>query len=370
MPSPIFSDGVPRRRILQWAGTLGVAGASTALLAACGGDDGNGDSGGSGVAANAAPDPEAAKNEGTLVVWHNDQEPDNVKLLAEFTAKTGIKATQQKIAPAEALTKMQLEARAGVSTADVFLSSPDVHHQLQQAGQLLQYEGPDLAKYEARYKSSPAGYWCAYFVNVTPMVFIPEDVPADVAPKTYMDLLDPRWKNQLVFPGPTSGTGFNWWFMLKDILPKDYFDRLKANQPRAYDSSTAMMTELSNGNKKIAGSMSVFQVTKAKRKNESLAFAADPAGIPTSLNTAGVMKGTKRPNAAKMFLDYLLSKDGQEFWNTKLQGSYAAYPGIVVPELPDLSTIKLLTPTDYSQFGSADLRKQFQELWSSVVGLK
>jgi iron(III) transport system substrate-binding protein len=116
--------------------------------------------------------------------------------------------------------------------------------------------------------------------------------------------------------------------------------------------------------------MSVFQVTKAKRKNESLAFAADPGGIPTSLNTVAVMKGTKRPNAAKMFIDYLLSKDGQEFWNTNLQGSYAAYPGLKVPELPDLSTLKLLTPTDYGQYGSPDLRKQYQELWSSVVGLK
>ncbi|MEV0133231.1 extracellular solute-binding protein [Dactylosporangium sp. NPDC050688] len=358
------SDGLSRRRLMQLTVALGVAGLGAPMLSACG-DDGAPTTS---TDAGAAPDPEAAKREGALVVWHNDQEPDNVKLLAEFTKKTGIEAVQQKIAPAEALTKLQLELRAGVSSVDVFLSSPDVHHQLQQQGALLQYNSPDSGKYEPQYKSNPNGFWSAYFINVTPMVYIPTDVPEAVAPKTYEDLLDPRWKSQIVFPPPTSATGFNWWYMLRDLLPKDYFDRLREQQPRSFPSSTAMLAELSNGNKKIAGSMSVFAVTKAKRANEPLTFSADARGIPTSLNSIALMKSSKRPNAAKMFADYLLSEEGQRFWND-MQGSYSAYPGIVVPELPDIKTLKLLTATDFSTYGSPELRKEFQDLWSRVVGL-
>ncbi|MDT5024169.1 MAG: iron(III) transport system substrate-binding protein [Micromonosporaceae bacterium] len=357
-------ESYSRRRLLQLAAGLGIAGVGAPLLAACGADN----TPGVAASTNASPDPEVAKREGKLVVWHNDQEPDNVKLLAEFTKKTGIEATEQKIAPSEALTKLQLEARAGASSVDVFMSSPDVHYQLQQSNALLQYSAPSIGVYDPSFKSNPNGFWTAYFVNVTPMVFIPTDVPADVAPKRYEDLLDPRWKDQIVFPPPTSATGFNFWFMLRDILPADYWDKLAAQRPKGFPSSTAMQAELTNRNKKIAGSMSVFAVTKAIRAKEPLTFAADPRGIPTSLNSIAIMKSSKRPNAAKMFTDYLLSEEGQKFWNG-MQGSYSAYPGIVVPELPDIKTLKLLTATDFTKYGNPATRKEFETLWSRVLGL-
>jgi iron(III) transport system substrate-binding protein len=359
------ATGITRRRALQIAGALIATGAGASALTACGSSGG---AGASGAQTDSAPDLAAARKEGKLVVWHNDLEPDNLALLAQFTKKTGIEATEQKIAPADALTKMALANKAHTASCDIFMSSPDVAYQLQQSGGLMQHVSPNLASYDQKYKSNAAGYWCAYFINVCPMIFIPGDVPADQAPKTYEDLLDPRWKNQLVFAGPTSGTGYAWWYQLRNILAPDYWDKLKAQKPRAYSSSTAMLQELNNGNKKIAGSMSIFAVTQAKRKNESLAFAADSRGVPTSYNTVGIVKSTSRPNAAKAFVDYLLSEEGQQFWNVERQGSYSALPGVTVPELPALSTIKVLVPTDMAAYGDPALRSQFEKLWSGVVG--
>lgn len=375
-----------RRAVLRMAGLAGFGALSLPVLTACGADSptnpaastGAGTpttasgpaASGSGAAAPAdGPDPAAAAREGTLVVWHNDQEADVVTFLAAFTKKTGIAAVQQKIAPAEALTKLRLEQQAGVSDVDVFLASPDVHHQLVTAKLLLPYQNSIMSQYDPRYRSTEPGMWTAYFVNVCPMIYLPSKLPPAEAPKTYQDLLDPKWKDQLQFPGPTSATGYNWWYALKDLLPADYFDKLAAQKPTVFASSTAGIDEMALGNKKVAGSMSIFQYTKAKRRGEDLGFVADPLGIPTSLNSAAIIKGSKRPNAAKLYLDFLLSEEGQRLWNADLQGSYAALPNVTPPELPEQSTLKLLVATDMDDYGSAARRAEFEALWSKVVGL-
>lgn len=362
---PINQFSVSRRELLRLAGGVGVGLMAGATLAGCGGDDEPATT----EADAGPPDPEAAKSEGALVVWHNDQEPDVVDFLAAFTAATGIETVQLKIAPAEALAKLRLEQEAGVSDVDIFAASPDVHHQLLNGDALLQYENEIMGEYEDRYKSSEPGYWTGYFVNVCPMIYIPSTLPESDAPKSYLDLLDPKWANQLQFPGPTSATGYNWWYTLKEILPADYFDQLTEQKPTVFASSNDGIAEMANGNKKIAGSMSIFQYTKALRRGEDLAFVADESGIPTSLNSVAIMKSSKRPNAAKMYVDFLLSEEGQNKWNNELQGSYAALPAASAPELPDYASLNLLVATDMDDYGSAERRAEFEELWSRVVGL-
>jgi iron(III) transport system substrate-binding protein len=362
-----MENAISRRNMLQAAGSIGLLAASGTFLAACGSSSKAPSS--STSASNTAVDLNAARNEGTLVVWHSDQEPDNVALLAKFTAKTGIKATEQKISPADGLAKIQLLERTGTRSTDVFLASPDVHHQLQQKDLLMQFAPSELAPYEARFKSDPVGYWCAYFVNVTAITYKPDYVSADQAPKRYEDMLDPQWKGLLEFAGPTSATAFVFWYNLRNILPQDFWDKLTLQRPTAYSSSTAMIQDLNNQNKKIAAQMSVFQVTKAIRNKQRLSFVSDPRGMSTSLSSASIIKSTKRPNAAKAFVQYLLSEEGQDVWNNQIQGSYSPLPNIQPKELPPVSGLKLLVPTDMADYGSTALRAQFETMWSKVVGV-
>jgi iron(III) transport system substrate-binding protein len=317
-----------------------------------------------------AIDMDAALQEGELVVWHNDQEADMVSFLAKFTEKTGIPATQLKIAPAEAMAKLRLEQQAGVSDVDVFQSSPDIHAQLVEQDALLKYEVPNLDEFRDDYKSADPGYWTAYFLNVTPMMYIPGMIEESDLPESYEDLLDPQWKDRLSFPGPTSGTGYNWWFLLKDELGEDYFDKLGDQDPIMFQSSTQGLDDLANGNRSIAGSMSIFQYAKAERRGEQLGFIVDDKfGIPTSLNTVGIISTTKRPNAAKAYEEFLLSEEGQEIWNNEMQGSYSPLPSVVTPELPPLEDLKLLVVTDFDAYTDPENRAKFEELWSRVVGL-
>jgi iron(III) transport system substrate-binding protein len=319
----------------------------------------------------APPDLAAARKEGPLLLWHGDQEGDVVEFIKGFTQKTGIEVVQQRLLPGAAWPKLDAEYRTGNSNVDVYMTSDagtlDNHRK---QSRLLRYDSPELAAYAPQYKSDPPGYWTTYYINVGPMMYDPRYVPEDVAPKTWMDLLDPRWKGQIGFQNAAAGTSYAMWFVLKDILPNDYWDRLAAQKPRGYSSSTQIMTDIHRGDLKIGGRVSNFQYLKSLRQKLPIKMVFPPEGAPSVTQPTGIIGTTKRPNAAKAFVDYLLSREGQQKWN-EIQGSYSARSDVNIEGLPPISSIKVLipTPANFAEYGSPATHATFVKLFNRIVGL-
>ena len=321
--------------------------------------------------ASAPADLAAARKEGPLLLWHGDQEGDIVEFIKGFTQKTGIEVVQQRLLPGAAWPKLDAEYRTGNSNVDVYMTSDagtlDNHRK---QNRLLRYESPELAAYAPQYKSDPAGYWTTYYINVGPIMYDPRYVAEDVAPKTWMDLLDPRWKGQIGFQNAAAGTSYAMWFVLKDILPKDYWDRLAAQKPRGYSSSTQIMTDVHRGDLKIGGRVSNFQYLKSLRQKLPIKMVFPPEGAPSVTQPVGIIATTKRPNAAKIFTDYLLSQEGQKKWN-EIQGSYSARTDVSIDGLPPISSIKVLIPTaaTFEDYASPATHATFVKLFNRIVGL-
>ncbi len=321
--------------------------------------------------ASAPPDLAAARKEGPLLLWHGDQEGDVVEFIKGFTQKTGIEVVQQRLLPGAAWPKLDAEYRTGNSNVDVYMTSDtgtmDNHRK---QGRLLRYESPELAAYAGQYKSEPQGYWATYFINIGPIMYDPRYVPEAAAPKTLMDLLDPRWKGQIGFQNAAAGTSYAFWFVLKDILPKDYWDKLAAQKPRGYSSSTQIMTDIHRGDLKIGGRVSNFQYLKSLRQKLPIKMVFPPEGTPSTTQPTGIIATTKRPNAAKAYMDYLLSREGQQKWN-EIQGSYSARSDVNIAGMPPISSIKVLIPTaaTFDEYGSPALHATFVKLWNRIVGL-
>ena len=357
------SVSLTRRRIVAAAGAGLVTGGLPLLMTA-----GNAAAQGS---ASAPPDLAAARKEGPLLLWHGDQEGDIVEFIKGFTQKTGIEVVQQRLLPGAAWPKLDAEIRTGNSSVDVYMSSDagtmDVYGK---KGRLLRYESPELAAYAPQYKSDPPGYWTTYYINVGPMMYDPRYVAEDVAPKTWMDLLDPRWKGQIGFQNSAAGTSYAMWFVLKDILPKDYWDRLAVQKPRGYASSTQIMTDIHRGDLKIGGRVSNFQYLKSLRQKLPIKMVFPPEGAPSVTQPVGIIGTTKRPNTAKIFTDYLLSQEGQKKWN-EIQGSYSARSDVNIEGLPPISSIKVLIPTaaNFADYGSPAMHATFVKLFNRIVGL-
>ena len=152
-------------------------------------------------------------------------------------------------------------------------------------------------------------------------------------------------------------------------MPKDYFARLLKNQPRAYGSSTQLMDDVQRGEIKIGGRVSIFQYIKALRANQPVDMVLPVEGVPHNIQAVGILANTKRPNAAKLFIDYFLSQEGQKAWND-IQGSYSARKDVNIESLPPIAKIKLLHPKDIADYGSPGRHQEFVKLWNQVSGFK
>ncbi|QRG09130.1 extracellular solute-binding protein [Xanthobacter dioxanivorans] len=351
--SPGASGGPSRRAVLTGLGAMAAAGLPLATWPA---------------AADVAADLAAARKEGTLVVWHSDQEADVVNFLKVFTERTGIPAVQQRILPGVAMPKLQAEMRAGSTDVDIYMNAdPGLMDLLREKNQLLRYETPELAAYAPEFLSQPPGYWTTYCVNLGALMYDTRTVsPAD-APKTWMDLLDPRWKDQIGFQNAAAGTQYGWWYVLRSVLPPSFWTGLAAQKPRAYASSTQILSSLQNGSLKIGGKVSAYQYVKAAREKQSIAVVYPSEGTPATNHVAGIIAATKRPNAAKVFIDFLLSKDGQYVFND-IQGSPSARKDVVIPGVASISDIKVLVPTNFEDFKSNARHAEFVALWNKITG--
>ena len=315
------------------------------------------------------PDVKAAAAEGAVVVWHGDQEADVVEFLKKFTEKTGVQAVQQRLLPGAAIPRLEAEFRTNSVSGDLYLTSDaGIMETFREQNRLMRYVPSEIDAYGADYRSAEPGWWTTYYINAGPMMYDPRFVKEGEAPKTWTDLLDPKWQGQIGFQNSSAGTSYAFWFVMRDVLPKDFFEKLSAQKPRAYASSTQIQQDIERGNLKIGGRVSIFQYVKAMRANNPVKAVFPEIGTPSVNQVVSIFAPTKRPNGSKIFVDYLLSREGQQLWND-IQGSPSARADVKVEHVPDLKTTKLLLPTNFAEYRNPANRKEFVAVWNKMTGL-
>ena len=315
------------------------------------------------------PDPKAAAAEGPVVVWHGDQEGDVVKFLQIFTEKTGVKTVQQRLLPGAAVPKLEAEFRTGTVDVDTWMTSDaGIMETLRKQDRLTRYVPQEIDAFGKEFRSEEPGWYTSYYINAGPMMYDPRFVKEEEAPKTWTDLLDPKWSGQVGFQNASAGTSYAFWFVMKDILPKDFFDKLAAQKPRAYSSSTQIQQDIERGNLKIGGRVSIFQYVKALRANNPVKAVFPEIGTPSVNQVVGIIGKTKRPNGAKIFIDFLTSREGQQLWND-IQGSPSARADVKIENVPDINSTKLLLPVDFAEYQNPARRREFVAIWNKMTGL-
>jgi iron(III) transport system substrate-binding protein len=360
----LMEAGLSRRELIRGLMALGLSAPAVGALI------GRPSHAGAAAPSAGGADVEAARKEGKVVFWHAEQEADVVKFAKLFSDKYGIKTEWERLLPGKAMPKLEAGLKSDTLDLDVWwVSDAGIMYDQQKKGRLLQYVSPFDKDYAPGFKSNPEGYWTTYFINVGTIMYSPKFVKKEEAPKTWMDLLDPKWKGQIGFQDSTAGSQYAWWYLMREVMPKDYFDRLTQNKPRAYNSSTQLMDDVQRGETKIGGKVSIFQYVKALRAKQPVEMVLPPEGVPNNIQVVAILASTKRPNAAKLLVDYLLSREGQQAWN-EIQGSYSALKDVNIEGLPKLSSLKLLQPKDLADYASAARHQEFVQQWNQVTGFK
>jgi iron(III) transport system substrate-binding protein len=254
---------------------------------------------------------EGAKKEREIVFYTSLSLTDYPKILPHFEkAYPFIKTNTYRSTPSGVFTRVETEARAGRHAVDVVGSAPVEMWQLKQRKHSAAYLSPEQKALPPGSRD-PEGYWQGF--EVTPLVtaFNTKQVPGADAPRTYQDLLNPRWKGRISL-GTEEYTWFN--ILLESMGGKkgaEYMQALAKQELQMPGSSSVMRVQLMlAGESAIALAARGRRVTDYKQQGAPIDFRImDPYGGEP--NFVALMQRSTHPHAALLFIDWILSEEGQ-----------------------------------------------------------
>ena len=312
-----------------------------------------------------------AEQEGELLFYTHDGEQAGASVAAAFTADfPKIKANYVRAQNGALYTKVLAERSAGRFNVDVIqFSEIGTAIDFQKRGGYTRHASPEAAAYTADDLSTPAGDYFCTGVTFGGIAYNTDKVSEAEAPKTWKDLLDPKWRNAMSTKQSTSGMQFVEWWELKQLYGDAYWKEFAKQRPRGFDSRVQLFDRLSKGDDKVCALAEWAGYLLYKSKGAPIAFVAPPDGLPCSPLYAGVADKAPHPEAATLFIDWLMSDRGQTLYQTN---PYLYYGSVRKdsPPMPggkQLKDFKLLKPKDMQAYLGA--QPAFTKEWNGMMGL-
>ena len=254
---------------------------------------------------------EAAKKEGEVVWYTSMSLTDFPKIVGAFEkAVPYVKVKANRLAQSTIMPKIDTEARAGRYAVDMVSSAPVEMWELKRQSHSTSYLSPELKAFPAD-SYDPQGYWAAFEVTPLVLAFNTKLAPPDDAPRSYQDLLLPKWKGKMNF----GSDEYAWYSVMLDGMGRakglEYMKALARQQLHIPGSSSIMRVQLM-----LAGESAVViaargrRVTELKEKGAPIDYRIlDP--YPAEPNALALMRRSSHPYAALLFIDWMLSEEGQ-----------------------------------------------------------
>ncbi len=254
---------------------------------------------------------EAAKGEGEAVIYAN-MDVSAMKPLTEGFMRRypGTKAASVHFSGAAIITRIDLEARAGKPLSDVVLSGQLGVLALIDKKIAARYRSPEQEYYRDGFKDKE-GLWTAYMTNVMVSAYNTRQVKKDEAPRAVEDLLKPRWKGKLTMDSQS----YVWFGTILQYLGEEaglrFMKRLN-EQNISHQRGRRLMTQLvAAGEFDMAVETNLNSVLTLGKQGAPLSFAPmQPYFLSPSL--VFMSANAPRPYTGALFIDYLLSEEGQK----------------------------------------------------------
>lgn len=311
-----------------------------------------------------------AEAEGALVFYSTDPETAGEALLARFHAAfPKISTTYLRLQAGGLYAKLLAERQGRVYLADlVQLSDMSFAQDFQKRGGYMPYVSPEMTAYKPAYKSTPEGYWNWGALVIAAIAYNPRLVTAAEAPKTWLDVMDPKWTDAISVKVTISGLQHVEWYVLRQLYGNDYWQKLAPLKPHAFDSYVQQFDRLVNGQDKVAITAQYSGYLMMKAKGAPVEFVYPPDGLIASPQPYGLIAEAPHPEAAKLFYDWFLGVAGQ---TAMTQTLYYNSPRDDVPPPPGgvgTANFKLLFPEDWQKFEQS--HTQFAREWDKLTGLR
>jgi iron(III) transport system substrate-binding protein len=306
---------------------------------------------------------EAAKKEGKVVWYTSLALPTAEKIGKLFEAAyPGIKVEVQRTGSQRILQRVMQEQQANLKLVDVIHTSDAGHFVLLKEKKLLmKYTPAGVDAFPAGFKDKD-GYYFTLRATVNVIAYNTKLVSAAEAPKTWKDLLDPKWKGKLVTAHPGySGVISTHVLALVHLHGWDYFKQLAQNKLMLVQSAVDPAGVVASGERAVAVDGGDYYYYQMKKKGNPIEVVYPKEGVPLVVSPTAIASFAPHPNAAKLFTDFTFTRELQQVMADS-EGLYTGHPEVKYPtDKPKLSDLKLLN------VDAEELEKRNEEIKSRFV---
>jgi iron(III) transport system substrate-binding protein len=306
---------------------------------------------------------EAAKKEGKVVWYTSLALPTAEKIGKLFEAAyPGIKVEVQRTGSQRILQRVMQEQQANLKLVDVIHTSDAGHFVLLKEKKLLmKYTPAGVDAFPAGFKDKD-GYYFTLRATVNVIAYNTKLVSAAEAPKTWKDLLDPKWKGKLVTAHPGySGVISTHVLALVHLHGWDYFKQLAQNKLMLVQSAVDPAGVVASGERAVAVDGGDYYYYQMKKKGNPIGVIYPKEGVPLVVSPTAIASFAPHPNAAKLFTDFTFTRELQQVMADS-EGLYTGHPEVKYPtDKPKLSDLKLLN------VDAEELEKRNEEIKSRFV---
>src|SRR3984893_1662604 len=306
----------------------------------------------------------AAKKEGKVVYYTANFAEVEQQVIKAFNKRfPEIRIEMVRAPGCQLITRVKTEAAAGKLIADV-IDHSDRALMVDLVDLFQDYAPPNAADYNPEAQISPKLWPRATLVwsiaYNTELVKNP--------PKTWMDLTKPEYGNKQIGQVFAASGGTTWTRIMfeRQVLGEDYWKKQAATNPILYPSGAPMSDALVRGEIAI-GPLLYNIVYPKKRDGAPLEIFFAPEGAPVNPYASGVPSTAKNPNAAKLFLNWCLSQEGQTFMIKELGNLTSLRQPPVYPEGFDPKVVKVWLP-NFDQY--VKLHASWVEEWNKTYGYR
>ncbi len=258
---------------------------------------------------------EAAKKEGKLVFYTAMDLQLAERFGRTFEARyPGIAVRVERSGAERVFQRIDQEYRSNIRAVDVVNTADQAHCIIwKRNGWLAPYLPEEVARnFDKRYYD-PDGLHVTTRVLVSPFGYNTKLVKAEDAPKSFADLLDPKWAGKMVKAHPAySGTIMNATFQIARDLGWEYFEKLAKQRIMQVQSATDTPKKISLGERAIMIDGAGYLVIQAKEAGEPVDVIYPAEGTPLATSPSTVFKGAPNPNAARLFFNWLHGREAQQ----------------------------------------------------------
>ncbi|HEY0223598.1 MAG TPA: extracellular solute-binding protein [Pseudolabrys sp.] len=258
---------------------------------------------------------DAAKKEGKVIFYTSIDLPLAEKIAKSFEAKfPGIAVRVERSGAERVFQRIGQEYASNIHAVDVANSSDAAHGIVWKRDGLLEaYVPEDVAKFYPAEHKDPDGMFASFRIWVSIIAYNTDLVKKEDAPKSFADLLDPKWKSKIVKAHPGySGTIMTATYQMQRDLGWGFFEKLAAQNIMQVQSSADPPKRLALGERAVMADGNEYNIFEISEKGGPVAPVYATEGSPLIVGPTAMFKAAPNPNAARLFTNYCFTAECQQ----------------------------------------------------------